>query len=504
MLITETERVSRIIEEGAKKSISLVDFIQIQIDEFKKSEEYKWIQIGERYANNESDILTKKRTYIDDKGNERIAPHVNNSKIQYPIVIKLGNQKQGYLLKKKMTVKEKCTDNKDDKKYSKNLETFFNNRRHKLLKNTIWQSIHKGICWWYVYFNDDMKLKAKLRYATEIIPIWADREHEELAAVIVRYFMTDYTDEKTKKMIEKVEYHDLDGIRFFVREDGKLIPDVLKIEENKDVLIKRDNEGNCVFANFKIGNELKTWKKIPFVYWKYNSQERPLIFFIKSFVDGIEKLKSTVNDKLLDTANGVHVVKGYQEAIEKFQHNLQTFRTIFLDEDGEYDYKQGTIDITAFEKAIEQLIKDVYDIGCGVNTETDKFGNQLSGVAIQQLYNNLDLDCSNIESEFQSSLEYFMFFFNTALSIVENTDYSEKEVDFIFNRSMITDSSAKISDVKNSVGLVSNKTLLANHPLVTNVADEIKQIENEEKAEKKKNDDYSGLDKTKSGDSDEE
>ena len=145
MLITETERVSRIIEEGAKKSISLVDFIQIQIDEFQKSEEYKWMQIGERYANNESDILTKECTYIDDKGDERIAPHVNNSKIQYPVVIKLGNQKQGYLLKKKMTVKEKCTDNKDDKKYSKNLETFFNNRRHKLLKNTIWQSIHKGI-----------------------------------------------------------------------------------------------------------------------------------------------------------------------------------------------------------------------------------------------------------------------------------------------------------------------------------------------------------------------
>ena len=117
MLITETERVSRIIEEGAKKSISLVDFIQIQIDEFQKSEEYKWMQIGERYANNESDILTKECTYIDDKGDERIAPHVNNSKIQYPVVIKLGNQKQGYLLKKKMTVKEKFTDNKDYKKY---------------------------------------------------------------------------------------------------------------------------------------------------------------------------------------------------------------------------------------------------------------------------------------------------------------------------------------------------------------------------------------------------
>ena len=504
MLITETERVSRIIEEGAKNSISLVDFIEIQIEEFEKSNEYKWMNIGERYANNESDILTKERTYIDENGIDRKAPHANNSKVQYPVVIKLGNQKQGYLLKKKMTIKEKVKDTKKENQYSNELVSFFNNRKHKLMKNTMWQSIHKGICWWYLYLNDEMKLKAKLRYAVEIIPIWADREHEELAAVIVRYFMTEYTSKTTKKVIEKIEYHDLDGIRFFVREDGKLIPDVLKIEENEELLIKFDTEGNCVFANFKIGNELKTWKKLPFIYWKYNSQERPLIYFIKSLVDEIEKLKSAIDDKLLDSVDGVHVVKGYQDAIEKFQKNIQTFKTIFLDEDGEYDYKQGTIDIEAFKQAIEQLRRDIYDIGCGVDTDNDKFGNQLSGVAIQQLYNNLDLDCSNIESEFQSSLEYFMFFFNTWLSICNNKDYSEKEVEFIFNKSMITDTSAKITDVKNSIGIVSRKTILANHPHVTDVNEEIQQIENEEKAEKKKNDDYSDLDKTKTGDSDEE
>lgn len=495
-MITEMEKINYIIKKGAENSLTLAEFIDIQIKEFVDSPNYKAMEIGERYDNNESDIKNKRRTYIDEKGNEREAIYFANTKIKYPIVVKLKKQKTGYLLKKKMTLKEKQDEQNIDKKYMTNLNKFFNNKKHKLMKNTLNQSIVKGIAWWYIFIDDDFELNAKLRYAAEIIPIWEDREHEKLAAIIVRYFVTNYTKNKGKKIIEKVEYHDLDGIRFFVRDGEHLIPDIQKIEENKELQITTDEFENPVFAYFKINKTLKTWNKIPFIYWKYNSEEQPLIHLIKTLVDEVENLKSAVSDKLKDNVDGIHTVKGYSEEVEKFQKNLQTFKTIFLDEKGEYDFKQGTIDIEAFKTAIEQLRKDIYDIGGGVDTESDKFGNQQSGIALQQLYNDLDLDCSNIESEYQSSLEYFMFFFNTYQSLINSKDYSDKEVEFIFNKSMITDDTARITNIKNSEGIISRETQLANHPLVTDLEAEKERIKKENNAEEQANSDYSNLNKT--------
>lgn len=481
--MTETERVINIIEEGARNRISLSEFINIQIEEFEKSDVYKEMLIGDKYAQNKSDIEQKKRTYIDENGDECEAKHFNNSKVKYPVVVKLTNQKKGYLLKRKMTIGESVEDGqKVDKEYNKLLNNFFNNRKHKMLKNTLNKSVTNGIAWWYL-FIDNTELKAKLRYGQEIIPLWADREHESLDAVIVRYYITNYTKLKGKELIEKVEYHDFDGVRFYIRQAGKLLQDSDKIQENMELFIKYDEENNPIFANFKVGEELKTWEKIPFIYFKYNSEEQPLIHFIKSLVDELEKLKSAVSDKLIDNVDGIHTVKGYTDEVEKFQKNLQTFKTIFLDDNGEYDYKQGSIDIEAFKSAIEQLRKDIFDIGAGVDTESDKYGNQQSGVALKQLFNDLDLDCSNIEAEYQSSLEYFMFFFNTWNSLIHSKDYSEKQVEFIFNKSMITDETAKISDCKNSEGVVSKRTILANHPYVKDVDKELQLLKQEEQQE---------------------
>ena len=76
-----------------------------------------------------------------------------------------------------------------------------------------------------------------------------------------------------------------------------------------------------------------------------------------------------------------------------------------------------------------------------------------------------------------------MFFFNTWNSLIHSKDYSEKQVEFIFNKSMITDETAKISDCKNSEGVVSKRTILANHPYVKDVDKELQLLKQEEQQE---------------------
>ena len=58
-------------------------------------------------------------------------------------------------------------------------------------------------------------------------------------------------------------------------------------------------------------------------------------------------------------------------------------------------------------------------------------------------------------------------------------DYLDLEVDIIFNTDMIINESETITDVGNSVGIISEETIIANHPWVTDVQAELDRVKKE-------------------------
>ena len=68
----------------------------------------------------------------------------------------------------------------EDEDYKEILKDLFNNKMHKRLKYTLIEAVKRGISWWQIYIDNDGDLKARLRYATRIIPLWQDEEHEIL------------------------------------------------------------------------------------------------------------------------------------------------------------------------------------------------------------------------------------------------------------------------------------------------------------------------------------
>lgn len=483
-MITEMEKVDLILKEGAIKGIQLKEFIKLQISEFEKSPKREMMIEGQKYYENITNIRNKKRYYIDDNQRVVSSKFYSNYKLEHAIPRKLVNQKAGLLLKKNISVKEILEDakTKEDKEYKKELKKIFNDKTHKTLKYTLIEAVNKGISWWQVYIDKKGKLKVRRVNAEKIVVLWQDDEHENVDAIIMIYKMVSY--EKTgKKTIKKVEYWNLDGVRYLVYNNDVLIDDVERLEELSDTIItKAENseDGMTLCSHFIYNNVPTNWEKVPFIYWKYNGDEKSLIYYLKSLVDCYDDLTSTMADTIKDAPNGVNVVKNYSEDVKKFNKNLQELNTIFLDKDGDYKRENVTIDINAFKEFIELLRRDIYETGAGVDTQSEKFATAQSGVALQELFNDLDIDCSNIETEFQSSLEHFMFFVNSYLTMITEKDYSEKDVEFIFNKSMITNESEKIAICKNSEGQVSKKTILANHPLVTDVDAELQQIKLEE------------------------
>lgn len=488
-MITEMDKIKMIIAEGAKNGMELSKFIDLQINDFKQSDSYKEMLEGSKYFKNQGDIEQKQRTFINKEGIEEIAPHAKNYILKHPILYKMINQKAGYLLRKKPTIKQVIAkDEKEDEDYKEILKGLFNNKMHKRLKYTLIEAVKRGISWWQIYIDEEGDLKARLRYATRIIPLWQDEEHEILDAVIMTYDVEVYTSETDREMKTKVEYWDLDGVRYFIYDGSSLIEDVEEVEKRQDLVINKDVHGISVLAHFKIGDTLHRWKKIPFVYFKYNCDEMPLIHLLKSLIDCYDELCSRTGDSIYEAPDGVNVVKNYQSEAGTFQKNLATFNTVFLDDDGEYDRKNIELNIEAFKSFIEQLRKDIYEGGSGVDTQSEKFGTQESGVALKQLYADLDLDCSNIETEFKSSLEYFMFFYDNWVEMTTGKDYTDKEVEFVFNKTMTVNEKELIENCVNSMEILSLDTILARHPYVNDVEDEKEKLETQREEEAKRQD----------------
>ena len=147
------------------------------------------------------------------------------------------------MLRKKPTIKQVVGKNeKEDENYKKILKDLFNNKMHKRLKYTLIESVKRGISWWQIYIDEEGDLKARLRYATRIIPLWQDEEHEILDAIIMTYDVEIYTSETEREKKTKVEYWDLDGVRYYIYDGESLIEDVEEVERRKDLVIGQDSQ----------------------------------------------------------------------------------------------------------------------------------------------------------------------------------------------------------------------------------------------------------------------
>ena len=82
-----------------------------------------------------------------------------------------------------------------------------------------------------------------------------------------------------------------------------------------------------------------------------------------------------------------------------------------------------------------------------------------------------------------SFVEELKWFIDQYLIHQKKGDFTEEEVEFIFNRDIFINEDAKIDNCAKSVGMLSQKTLLSRHPWVTNINHEISELEADQRRE---------------------
>ncbi len=465
------DKAIRVINEGAAKVVSNTSFIKHEIMRTKSSKEWKWMIAGDDYYIGKHDILKKKRTAIGEDGELTEVKNLPNSKAIDNVYKRMVKQKNNYLLGKPFTVTT------DDDTYNDALSWFFDKKFMRNMKNIGKDSLNCGIAWLYVHYDEKGDLCFKRFRPYEIIPEWKDVDHTELDAVI-RFYEISSWDGTVEKKITKVEYYTEAGIDFYEYYNNDLVPAAPYHQDYMTVDGKSYN-----------------WDRLPFVAFKYNQEEIPLLVNCKSLQDGLNQIISAFEDNMEeDSRNTILVLVNYDgENLGEFRKNLATYGAVKIKTvDGAAgDLKTLQVEVNADNyKAIIDIFKKAIVENCmGFDAKDEKLSGNPNQMNIRSMYNDIDLDASDMEIEYQAAMEDVLWFIDFHLMNTGVGNFADQDVTITFNTNLPMDETTTIENIQRSVGILSDETLLANHPWVDDPQEELEKV----KAQKQENMEEYGL-----------
>ncbi len=439
--------------------------IAYEIRKFKNSSEYRQMVVGERYFEGKHDILFKSRSTIGRNGQLVDLSNLPNNKIVDNQYKKLVVQKVNFLVGKSILFQT------DNDKYSNELTKIMNKSMVRTINALAIDSLNCGIGWLYVYYDEGGKLCFKRFKPTEIIPIWKGADHSELDYVI-RLFNESSFKGGVEVTTEMVEVYTKYGIERYEYKNGSLVSCEPFITPYFAV------KSGDSFYEFN-------WEEVPIIPFKYNSREIPLINMVKSLQDGINVILSNFQDNMQeDPRNTIMVLVNYGgENLGEFRENLATYGAVKINtEDGVAgDVKTIQVDVNSENyKAILALFKEaIVENAMSYNAKDDRLSSNPNQMNIKSMYSDIELDANGMELEYQASVEKLLWFINVHFANTKVGDFEDERVDVIFNRDMMMNESSVIEDIQKSVGILSNKTLVEQHPYVKDITRELERLKQE-------------------------
>ena len=444
-------------------------FIVNEIRQFKISKSRNDMLNGEKYYIGIHDILHRQRTVIGENGKLEVVKNLPNNRIVDNQYKKMVDQKNNYLLGQPITIQ--C----DNEVYLKLVKSLFNKKFHRLIKRVGEDSLNCGIGWLFINYDGEGKITFRRLKPYEVIPGWRDAEHTVLDYIIRVYEVIEYEGKK-EKVVQKVEVYDEKGVSYFELSGTETLTPVKPYFQHHFTIF--DGEGVEKGYN---------WTKLPFIPFKYNAKEIPLIRNLKTLQDGLNLIESNFQNAMEeDTRNTILVLVNYDgENLGDFRKNLAQYGAVKVKTvDGiGGDLKTLQIEVNSENyKAILQIFKKaIIENAMGYDAKDDRLSGNPNEMNIQSMYSDIDLDANNMETEYQAAFEELLWFINCHFANSGLGDFEGEDVDFIFNRDMLISESSIIDNINKSQDL-SLETRLAQHPWIDDVQAELDRI-NKEKEE---------------------
>lgn len=431
----------RVIEQVKPKYETQEEMILRLVRDHKK--EIENIIVGERYYNHDPDVLHQ-APKLDNKGN--IDPLKPDWRMFTNYHQNLVDQKVAYAVANPVTF---GTDNEDA---LKKIQEILNHKWDDKLVDILTAASNKGIEWVQPYINEQGEFKTFRVPAEQSIPIWTNKERDELKAFIRLYELDGG---------ERIEYWTENDVTFYELQEGQLIPDYYHGEEH-------------IQAHYYVGNKRMSWNRVPFIPFKNNPQEISDLFMYKTIIDAMDKRLSDTQNTFDESTELIYILKGYEgQDLDEFMRNLKYYKAINVDGDGSgVDTIQVEVPVQSSKEYLDMLRDYVIEFGQGVDFQQDKFGNSPSGIALKFMYSNLDLKANKLKNKtltaLQELLQYIIDFYKL------NIDVHDIEITFNFN---VMVNELEQSQIAVQSQYLSKETVVTNHPWVDDPVAEMERIE---------------------------
>ena len=461
---------------NGKSSFTDTDFVVREIERFKCSGCRNDMLLGERYARGLHDILHKKRTAIGSGGEKKEIENLPNNRVVDNQYFKVLQQKTNYLLGRPFSF---STDNSS---YAKALRNIFGNSFRRLLKRVGEDALSCGVG--YVFLGiEDGKLVPKRIAPWEIIPEWKDSEHTELDCAIRIYDVLEFLPNYSKhcdRVREFVEIYSQRGIDYFELENGKLKP---RAPFHKNYICVEKNGERFEF----------NWREIPIISFRANCREVPLIRRVKGLQDSLNSLESNFRNVMEeDVRDSVMVLVNYDgEDLSTFRHNLAEYgvvpvRTV---DGGAGDVKSLRIEVNSenYLSVLRVFKKAIIENAAGFDGSDERLFGTPNELNLRSMYSDIDLDANNMEMEFQDSFARILKFANYYFDNIGVGEFYDDPVTVIFDRDVMISESEVIENCVRSKGIISDETIIAMHPWISDPSAEADRVRSEkENTENKK------------------
>lgn len=421
--------------------------------------------IAERYYRNEADILyTPKRK--DDDETEKPLRNADN-RIPRNFHGLIVNQKASYAFTAPPLFDIGSTEN--NKRITETLGDEYAKNCMELCVNAANTAIG-----WVHYWADNDGFEWAVVPSEQIIPVF-DRSLKRKLIGLMRVYPD--IDDATGDNYTVYEYWTATECQAFRRKTGGEL-DTLTYY---DMFI--DPESGDMISDYR-----HDFEEVPFIPFYNNNIHSDDLRNIKPLIDVYDKVYSGFINDLDDIQELIFVLSGYGgQDLNQFLSELKKYKAIQIDGDEGAAVSTLNIEIPieARNSVLDATRKAIFEQGQGFDPQPENFGNQ-SGEALKFMYSLLEMKVGLMETEFR------LGFARLVRAVCKYLNIKCGTIIQTWTRTCIKNDTEQAQICKDSVGIVSKKTILKNHPLVEDTDAELKQIEKEEQEAQEKADIYSG------------
>lgn len=445
----------------AKKLIS--DYVAGHSDFIMKSD------VAERYYKVKNDILLDKEHHHEEVKNPLRSA---DNRVPFSFYNLLVNQKASYLF-----TYPPIFDTKNSELNALIVDTLGDDYAKKC-KDLCVNASNSGIAWLHYWHDDNKGFCYAVVPSTQVIPVWSKKLDKKLLAVL-RYY-TDIDDEGISWTV--YEYWTDTQCQAFRRRNGEeysIKNDLIDYPMFCYDITATGEDGFSNIYTHDMGN-------VPFIPFANNNLKTSDLDNVKKLIDSYDKTYSGFVNDLEDIQQVLFVLTNYggmreegAKGVIEFLRNLKKYKTINLDSAGTGD-QSGLSTITieipveARKELLETTRKAIFSMGQGIDPEQQSF-DSTSGEAMKFLYSLLELKAGLMETEFRLGFGELV----RAICRYHNKDV--KNIIQTWTRNAIRSESELVDICSKSKGIISDKTIIKNHPLVDDPEQEEKQIAKDQK-----------------------